>query len=119
MLSFGNVASGILAANLADKLGPVTPVSFWPDLLCAALSCIITVTSLLMMGLSQGIDEKQPDGKTVRSSPMKGWMVAMGVGAFLAIFVGAGLHQFRWNMYNPQYYAATSGIDAIQNAIRY
>lgn len=114
-----NLFSGLAATGMANTLGPVMPVSMWPDFLASIISCILCTASLLTLGMSGGVNEKQPDGSTVKSSPIKGWLIAGGCGIFVAILVGCGLHQLRWNMANPKYYAATTGINALQNAIRY
>jgi hypothetical protein len=107
-------ARGLTALGVASQLGPANPVDFTLDIVCAifvSIACL--VSCLFVFKIQDSVTTKDPVTGKETPNQMKGYTIGILVPLFLGLIAGGGLHQFRWNMANPAYYAAEQGLNAL------
>lgn len=106
-----DAARGVTALGLASQLPPASAVSFTPDIICAVMVSVAMLVCCFAVIKTQ--DTKKD--ATSKGVPALGEAIAYGllVSAIIGCVAGIILHQIRWNVANPEYYAAEQGLNVL------
>lgn len=121
MSLLNSLARGVSASVVSSQLPPARYVSFDIDIAAGVTACICCLICCLSIFKVQDntTSTDAATGKTTPVSPIKGYSMGVITALIAGCVVGGLLHQLRWNIENPAYYAASAGLNELFGSNRY